>query len=98
MTQYTNLVDERRQEIDYSRHNRPTWVRDLSDDYWLLYYPDGKIIKTYNDKRRKDEVIHEAFCQWVLASFFIPANAVRLFCTQGFCHSPKSTKTLRLKL
>tara|TARA_R100000406_G_scaffold18611_1_gene11471 strand:+ start:210 stop:404 length:195 start_codon:yes stop_codon:yes gene_type:complete len=55
---YTRLaVEQRRQEIDYSRHNRPTWVRDFRNQYWDLYYPDGKIVRTYNDKRKKDELI-----------------------------------------
>ena len=62
MTQYKTIIEERRQELDYSKHNRPTWVRDLSNDYWDLYYPDGSIIRTYKDKRKKDEVIKEAFC------------------------------------
>ena len=45
-------------EIEY-----PCRTRSHQDENgnWLLTYPCGKIVKTYEDKRKKDIVIQESY-------------------------------------
>jgi len=61
MTQYKEMIDEARRLLKTEEENLPSMSRDFSKDYWLLTYPCGKIVKTYQDKRKKDVVIQESF-------------------------------------
>jgi len=58
--QYRNLVDKRRKKIADEKHNIPTMMHNVQDDFWDLHYPDGKIVRSYLDKRKKDLVLQEA--------------------------------------
>ena len=61
MTQYKEMIDEARQLLNTERENIPSMSKDFSKDYWILTYPCGKIVKTYQDKRKRDIVIQESF-------------------------------------
>jgi hypothetical protein len=61
MTQYKDMIDQARQLLRTERENAPSMSRNFQKDYWLLTYPCGKIIKTYQDKRKRDIVIQESF-------------------------------------
>lgn len=61
MTQYKKMIDEARRLLKTEEENLPSMSRDFSKDYWILTYPCGKIVKTYQDKRKKDIVIQESF-------------------------------------
>jgi len=58
--QYKHIVDLRREEIAQEKHNVPTMMHNVQDDFWDLHYPDGKIVRSYLDKRKKDLVLQEA--------------------------------------
>ncbi len=58
--QYKHIVDKRRKEIADEKHNLPTMMHNVQDDFWDLHYPDGKIVRSYLDKRKKDLVLQEA--------------------------------------
>ena len=55
-------LEARREQLNYERHNYPSREFVAGNDYATLYYSDGKIVKEYHDKRKKDEVIKEAWC------------------------------------
>jgi len=61
MTQYKEMIDEARQLLNTERENIPSMSRNFQKDYWILTYPCGKIVKTYQDKRKRDIVIQESF-------------------------------------
>lgn len=61
MTQHKEMIEEARRLLKTERENIPSMSKDLSKDYWLLTYPCGKIVKTYEDKRKKDVVIQESY-------------------------------------
>ena len=61
MTQYKDMIDQARQLLRTERENIPSMSKDFSKDYWILTYPCGKIVKTYQDKRKKDVVIQESY-------------------------------------
>ena len=58
--QYKHIVDKRREEIAQEKHNLPTMMHNVQDDFWELHNPDGKIVRSYLDKRKKDLVLQEA--------------------------------------
>lgn len=60
MTQHKEMIDEARRLLKTEEENLPSMSKDFSKDYWLLTYPCGKIVKTYEDKRKKDVVIQES--------------------------------------
>lgn len=51
---------ERRKEIEYEKKNHPAMHHIIGEDHWLYFYKSGKIVKSYKDKRKKDEVISDA--------------------------------------
>jgi|TARA_R100000482_G_scaffold44968_1_gene15752 hypothetical protein len=55
-------LEARREQLNYERHNYPSREFVAGNDYVTLYYSDGKIVRQYLDKRKKDEVIKEAWC------------------------------------
>jgi len=61
MTQYKDMIDQARQLLRTEQENIPSMSKDFSKDYWILTYPCGKIVKTYQDKRKKDIVIQESY-------------------------------------
>jgi len=61
MTQYKDMIDQARQLLRTERENIPSMSKDFSKDYWILTYPCGKIVKTYQDKRKRDIVIQESY-------------------------------------
>lgn len=61
MTQHKEMIDEARMLLNTKKQNIPSMSRNFKKDYWLLTYPCGKIVKTYQDKRKKDIVIQESF-------------------------------------
>lgn len=61
MTQHKQMIDEARMLLNTERQNIPSMSKDFSKEYWLLTYPCGKIIKTYEDKRKNDVVIQESY-------------------------------------
>ena len=61
MTQYKDMIDQARQLLRTERENIPSMSRNFKKDYWILTYPCGKIVKTYQDKRKRDIVIQESY-------------------------------------
>ena len=61
MTQHKEMIDEAKLLLNTERQNIPSMSKDFSKEYRLLTYPCGKIIKTYEDKRKNDVVIQESY-------------------------------------
>lgn len=67
MTQYKNIIKKRRAELveerDMSSVTGITRVINKAEniDYTTIYYKNGKQVRSYKDKRKKDEVIQEAY-------------------------------------
>lgn len=61
MTQHKEMIDEARMLLSTKKQNIPSMSRNFKKDYWLLTYPCGKIVKTYQDKRKRDVVIQESY-------------------------------------
>ena len=66
MTQYKDIVKKRNEELveerDMSSVTAMTRVINAKNiDYTTTYYKSGKQVRSYKDKRKKDEVIQEAF-------------------------------------
>ena len=61
MTQHKDMMEEARRLLNSERENIPSMSKNFKKDYWLLTYPCGKIVKTYEDKRKKDVVIQESY-------------------------------------
>ena len=64
MTQHKEMIEEARRLLKTERENIPSMSKDFNKDYWLLTYPCGKIVKSYEDKRKKDVIIQESH-QWM---------------------------------
>lgn len=58
MTEHTDKVEERRFQLFKERTDLPTLETRADWNYILKHYPSGKTVKVYDDKRRKEEVIH----------------------------------------
>ncbi len=61
MTQHKEMIDEARMLLSTKKQNIPSMSQNFKKDYWLLTYPCGKIVKTYQDKRKNDVVIQESY-------------------------------------
>ncbi len=61
MTQHKEMIEKARRLLRAEKEKIPSMSKDFSKDYWLLTYPCGKIVKTYEDKRKKDVVIQESY-------------------------------------
>ena len=63
MSQYTDMIDEARELLNSKTNNIPSMTRNFADPegVWFLNYPDGKIIQTHQDKRKKDVVIQDSY-------------------------------------
>ena len=53
MTQHKEMIEKARRLLRAEKEKIPSMSKDFSKDYWLLTYPCGKIVKTYEDKRKK---------------------------------------------
>ena len=66
MTQHKDVVEKRRKLLEYEEDmNRVTAIvrkinKPLGEDYTDVYHRNGKVIRTFADKRKKDVVITEA--------------------------------------
>ena len=58
MTEHTDKVEKRRFELFKERADLPTLEARAEWNYILKHYPSGKIVKVYDDRRRKEEVIY----------------------------------------
>ena len=61
MTQHKEMIEEARRLLKTERENIPSMSKYFGKDYWLLTYPCGKIIKSYEDKRKKDVIIQDSY-------------------------------------
>ncbi len=61
MTQHREMIEEARRLLNSERENIPSMSKNFGKDYWLLTYPCGKIVKTYEDKRKNDVIIQESY-------------------------------------
>ena len=67
MTQYKDIVKKRNEELvkerDMSSVTAITRVinKEKNIDYTTTYYKNGKQVRSYRDKRKKDEVIQEGY-------------------------------------
>lgn len=67
MTQYKDIVKKRNEELEKERDmSSVTGITRVINkakniDYTTIYYKNGKQVRSYKDKRKKDEVIQEAF-------------------------------------
>jgi len=61
MTQHKEMIDEARMLLSTKKENIPSMTHDMKKDYWLLTYPCGKIVKTYEDKRKNNVVVQESY-------------------------------------
>jgi len=59
MTEHKDKVEARRIQIFKERTDLPTLELRADWDYMLKRYPSGKLIKVFDDKRKKDEIINE---------------------------------------
>jgi len=59
MTEHKDKVEARRFQIFKERTDLPTLELRADWDYMLKRYPSGKLIKVFDDKRKKDEIINE---------------------------------------
>jgi|TARA_R110002020_G_scaffold202084_8_gene405106 major membrane immunogen (membrane-anchored lipoprotein) len=47
------------EEANYAKHNLPTIENKTWENFITLSYPDGKIVKSFKDKRKKDIILQE---------------------------------------
>ena len=59
MTEHTNKVNERRFQLFKERTNLPTIEGIANTNYLIKRYPNGKIVKVFDDKRKKDQIVEE---------------------------------------
>ena len=59
MTEHTDKVNERRFQLFKERTNYPTLETRAGWNYTLKKFPNGKIVKVFDDKRKKDEIVAE---------------------------------------
>jgi hypothetical protein len=57
MTEHTDKVNERRFQLFKERANLPSIEGRAEWNYLLKRYPNGKIVKVFNDKRKKDKIL-----------------------------------------
>ena len=57
MTEHTDKVNERKFQLFKERTNYPTIEARAEWDYLIKRYPNGKIVKVFDDKRKKDEIV-----------------------------------------
>jgi hypothetical protein len=55
------MIEEAKRLLNSKRENIPSMSKDFGKDYWVLNYPCGKIVKTYEDKRKKDVIVQESY-------------------------------------
>lgn len=59
MTEHTEKVEARRFQLFKEQTNYPTLETRAGWNYTLKKFPSGKIIKIFDDKRKKDQIISE---------------------------------------
>ena len=59
MTEHREKVEARRYQIWKERTDLPSLETRADWDYILKRYPSGKIVKIFDDKRKKDKVIQD---------------------------------------
>ena len=59
MTEHTDKVKARRFQLFKEQTNYPTIEGRAEWDYLLKRYPNGKIVKVFDDKRKKNEIVEE---------------------------------------
>jgi len=59
MTEHSEKVEARRYQIWKERTDLPSLETRADWDYILKRYPSGKIVKIFDDKRKKDKVIQD---------------------------------------
>ena len=59
MTEHTDKVEARRFQLFKESTDLPTLETKAGWNYTLKRYPSGKLIKVFDDKRKKDQVINE---------------------------------------
>jgi len=59
MTEHTDKVNERRFQLFKEQTNYPTIEGRAEWNYLLKRYPSGKIVKVFDDKRKKDQIVAE---------------------------------------
>ena len=57
MTEHREKVEARRFQLFKERTDLPTLETRADWNYILKSYPSGKVVKVFDDKRRKDEII-----------------------------------------
>jgi hypothetical protein len=60
MTQHKEMIEEARRLLRSKNENLPILSHNVQDDYWLFTYPCGKVVKSFNDKRKRDIIIKES--------------------------------------
>ena len=45
--------------FERENNNIPTIQRNFADDFIIISYPNGKVVKSYIDGRKKDVIISE---------------------------------------
>ena len=60
MTQHKEMIEEARRLLRSKNENLPILSHNFQDDFWLHTYPCGKIVKSFNDKRKRDIIIKES--------------------------------------
>lgn len=58
MTEHKDKVEARRFQIFKEQTDLPTLELRADWNYMLKRHPSGKIVKVFDDKRKKDEVIY----------------------------------------
>jgi len=58
MTEHNDKVEKRRFELFKERADLPTLETRADWNYILKHYPSGKLIKVFDDKRKKDQIIY----------------------------------------
>lgn len=65
MTQYTEIVEKRNEQLKEEAHARGVSGIEITINkpegihHFTTYYNNGKQVRSYKDKRKKDEVITE---------------------------------------
>ena len=59
MTQHKAMIEEARRLLRSKNENLPILSHNMQDDFWLHTYPCGKVVKSFNDKRKRDIIIKD---------------------------------------
>ena len=59
MTEHTDKVKQARFRIFKEQTNYPTIEGIANTNYLTIRYPNGKIVKVFDDKRKKDQIVEE---------------------------------------